>query len=292
MPEGPEIASLSEQLSILLTDRTITEIKIKSGRYKRKENIGLTNFISCLPLTITRIWYIGKRIFWEFTNSETTEQRWLVNGLGMSGIWSVKQEKHSHIQFTLQKLTHDGETETKTPDDINEIWFTDVRCFGTLDFYDDEEKFTKVLEEYPGGFLGTKIITEENFSENLKKCKKKYLVTALMDQRAICSGVGNYLLSEIMYLCGFHPDIRCHELTSPQIHSLYITIDKIMKESYQEGGMTMRNYQQPDGKKGEYMSALRVYNKSHDPEGNKVVGIKGRHGRTLWVVKEQQRIKE
>jgi formamidopyrimidine-DNA glycosylase len=299
---------LADQLSQLLTGRIVAKINVRSGRYFRKPNDKITKFGESLPLKIVRIWCIGKRIFWEFRDSKTKDKQWLVCGLGMSGIWSIEEEKHSHVLFTLkpkkmgknpeeniekktkENIENIAKKDEKSTKPINEIWFTDVRCFGTLDFYTDEVEFTDVMDEYPGGFLGEKIITTETFNENIIKCKKKYLVTSLMDQRQICSGVGNYILSEVMYRCRFHPDIRCNELTTEQKENLYTTIQQIMNESYKEGGMSMKNYQKPDGKKGNYMSSLRVYNKSHDPEGREVTPIKGRHGRTLWIVKELQKI--
>ncbi len=89
-----------------------------------------------------------------------------------------------------------------------------------MNFYSNESEFNKIIDELEGGFIGQYLITEEKFISNVKNCKKNYLAKVLIDQHRICSGVGNYLLSEIFYACKLNPNIRCSELSDSQIKKI------------------------------------------------------------------------
>ncbi len=60
------------------------------------------------------------------------------------------------------------------------------------------------------------------------------------------------------------------------------------QKSLQNGGMSMKDYVHIDGEKGSYMDKLKVYNQKEDPLGNPVKAIKGKHGRTMWIVEKIQ----
>src|SRR5271170_3153110 len=122
MPEGPEIASITDQLVPLLINRTLKSLIVLGGRFFRKENKSITAFSKSLPQKIIKVWYKGKKILMEFVDKKG-KSSWMINALGMSGTWSLKKEKHSHIQFTLEENKEEK---------VNDLWFNDVRCFGEI----------------------------------------------------------------------------------------------------------------------------------------------------------------
>ena len=80
MPEGPEVKIIGEQLSSILSNKTLVELKILSGKYTGKcELLNYHQFSKSLPLKIKKIETKGKLIYF------ILEHGWyLFNTLGMS----------------------------------------------------------------------------------------------------------------------------------------------------------------------------------------------------------------
>jgi len=58
----------------------------------------------------------------------------------------------------------------------------------------------------------------------------------------------------------------------------------VLRESFQNGGATLRTYKNFDGTVGQYSSRFAVYNQKTDPDGNEVIKEKTDDGRTThWV---------
>ncbi len=159
---------------------------------------------------------------------------------------------------------------------------------GTFDFICKELDKNIRLNELADGFIGLDeyIIDYETFYTNVKNSKKASFTTKLTDQKSICSGIGNYLLSEIMYESGLYPAIKCHELTDKDIENVFQNCAKIIKKSYEMGGMSMRDYVDVHGVEGKFETELQVYGKKNenDPYGNKVHSMKRGTGQTIWYV--------
>lgn len=80
--------------------------------------------------------------------------------------------------------------------------------------------------------------------------KDKNLYKILMDQDAIVSGVGNYMVSEILYDAKLNPHRSLTDLTDNEIKALAHSIRKIAKQSY---------YNNTTG----YMDHFKVFMKTH-----------------------------
>jgi len=139
------------------------------------------------------------------------------------------------------------------------------------------------LKSLGGGFLGKYLITEEEFREKCIKHSNKNIAKALMDQKSICSGVGNYLLSEIVFDTGINPFRDFSSLDSDDISSLYECCNRLINKSYEYGGTSIKNYTDLNGEDGDNYYNLKVYGQEEDPEGYPVVKIEGPHGRSLWL---------
>ena len=127
MPEGPETKYLVDWLNKDLKGKSIKNILIHGGRYKKHgppKNFSKLTF----PLKIENIKCHGKFIYWTFKKSDIV----LFNTLGMSGWYQYDEEKHNHIEFKFSNFS---------------IYFNDYRNFGTLIFCfkDNLEKKIKTL---------------------------------------------------------------------------------------------------------------------------------------------------
>ena len=190
----------------------------------------------------------------------------------MTGKWSYDVNNHSRVKFSL----NDGD-----------VYFSDVRNFGTLKFEKSAEKLKKKLFALGPDMLSEKI-SDEEFIQRIRKRKNKLICQALMDQKVI-SGVGNYLKAECLYYAKISPYEKCNTLTDDQLIILHTTIRQIINLSYQSGGATIKNYANLDGKIGKYSRRFAVYNQKSDPEGRVVVKEKTPDGRTThWVPEVQE----
>ena len=100
MPEGPEVQTITDELYFYFKNRELLNVRILGGRYKDHDPPKLYDkFISYLPCIVTDIKCKGKLIFFEFKSLKNDKKITLFNTLGMSGHWTINEEKHSHIRF-------------------------------------------------------------------------------------------------------------------------------------------------------------------------------------------------
>lgn len=306
MPEGPEVKRICEDLNYNYKNRILTNIYFIGGRYVKNElNKSLPKnylkLISTLPLKIEEVICKGKLIIIKlidtvndfidnniistnFRNndlgtSKTSNGFYCFITLGMTGAFDLQYTKHSHIVFEFKeqdKLERSGLQIGKY------LYYSDTRRFGTIHFSDDKKDFEKKINSLGGEFLngfatnelGFGLMTYKEFSKNIKR-NRTYLVKALMDQKSICSGIGNYSLSEILHDSGIkNVDIKCNELTDKEIDDLYVSCHIILNLSYKHCGATMKDYHRLDGSKGKFTKYFKVYEKGRYKLG--------KHGRSIY----------
>jgi formamidopyrimidine-DNA glycosylase len=274
MPEGPEVANISIQLNYKINGHILNDIQYIGGRYL---NHGLPEFhdefVDSLPLVVKDVEFKGKLIIFVLENNYG-DKWWIFNTLGMSGGWNLEKSKHSHI---VMNFCDQGDG-----DDF-QIFFTDQRRFGTIKYCKSYNEYQKKIKSLAGGFLGKHQISLDQFKKAVNKNKKKNFAKALMDQKSICSGVGNYLLSEVCYQTGINPWKTFEDLSEKKIEELYHSISKTIADSFKAGGATIMNYSDIDGKEGDFIFSFQVYGQKEDPDGNEIRKFKGPHGRSIWV---------
>ena len=99
-----------------------------------------------------------------------------------------------------------------------------------------------------------------------KKSRKKStaLKTFLMDN-AVVVGVGNIYANETLFLCGLHPMKLAENLTRNQCVLLVETIKNVLAKAITQGGTTLKDFLQPDGRPGYFAQELLVYGNKDKP---------------------------
>jgi uracil-DNA glycosylase len=173
------------------------------------------------------------------------------------------------------------------------IYYHDQRNFGTLKFSLSRSELDDKLNS-----LGPDILSvdedgfpEETFLQIVSKQRPTTNVCKfLMDQSKV-SGIGNYILSEVLYRANIDPYCALQELTVQQQRVLYQEIVAVASESYRSNGMTRvkgGSYQTVDGQRGQYVFELQCYGRTTCPKGRTVIrDTDGPHGRTIWYTDQQ-----
>lgn len=163
-----------------------------------------------------------------------------------------------------------------------------LRNFGTLRFSTSEKELADKLKS-----LGPDILencSEDSFMEILRKTRQSVNICKfLMNQKKIC-GVGNYLLSEALYISMIDPFASLNEISDEQASTLYEAIIDTSHRSYMSQGLTRKggSYKDVDGNDGKFLFSLQCYGQDFCPKGNKVIReTNGPHGRTIWYVEKQ-----
>lgn len=275
MPEGPEVAIIKNGLQKLLKGLTIKSLTFTNGRYKHKHPDGYDNFTSILPLKILDVKCKGKLLYFEFDKNVV-----LLNTLGMSGGWFIKDKDHSHA--TLEYY------DPQDPSKIYKIYYCDVRRFGTFKFIDKKDLRGK-LEQIGTDLLAEKI-SDEDFIKKYRKYNKKMIDSVIHDQK-IFSGVGNYLKAEVLYEAKISPYSRIEKIPDDKLKELKKIIQDKIQQSYKLGGASVRNYSDINAKDGAFQTFFKVYGKK-TVNGLDVIseqiGVKGKNGQRTYYVKEVQ----
>lgn len=134
------------------------------------------------------------------------------------------------------------------------ISFYDTRRFGTLSAVEDEDAYFQKKKLAPDPLLNSDLAFEVFCARILAKRPKAK--AALLDQ-SVVAGVGNIYADEILFQERINPAkaFPVHKLNESFWHCLRT----IFLNSIENGGTTIQNYTNAEGKKGENAAYLKVY---------------------------------
>jgi formamidopyrimidine-DNA glycosylase len=262
MPEGPEVKSITDQLTLIEGYRIVNFELYRDfrGKYLRMEE--------AVGKLVTNVFCFGKKIAFQLNEG------YIITSLIMTGKWLHHNKGNPILGLLFEKKTA---TEKIT------LFFHDDRRLGDVSYYSDDD-FMKIFYSIGPDFLNDKI-SREDFYLILMKSKNMMLCNFLLDQSKI-AGIGNYLRCDIMYHAVIDPFSKIKDLSDEDIDRLYDSCIYIINESYQKGGYSIGdgkgNYMLPSGKRGEYKPL--VYKRTEDDCGIKVEKYKRKGGQTIYYV--------
>jgi len=219
MPEIVEVCWLSNYLNTF-KNFYIKSITSLSPKYKT------TDFNMLSYLKISCVNTHGKLLWFEFENSDLI----LVCHFGLHGLFTHIKSNASKVEIKLEL------------DDKVECLYFNAQLNGSINTISKLMLQTK-LDELADDFLKTKI--DENIMLNrLKVLTKngttklsKKIVSVLLEQNkkeSLGSGIGNYLVAEILYEAKISPHTTLESLLNEplQIAKLAVAIIKILKHAY------------------------------------------------------------
>ena len=268
MPEGPEVRRIATDLAKEVSGKCLSEVNVLSGRYLKKAIEGFDDFKEVLPDKIIGVGSHGKFLYILLSGGIN-----IWSTLGMTGKWSRSHSSHSRVQFKLSCG--------------NEVYFDDIRNFGTLKFVYGPNTLQHRLKKLGPDMLGENV-TSKKFLSCLRKKDKWNITKALMDQTVI-AGVGNYIKAESLWLAAISPTRPVSDITDGELMLLNEAIKEVMRSSYEHGGATFLTHKNFSGEKGDYSSRFLCYNRKLDAEGNRVIKTTTPDGRTTHWAPDRQK---
>lgn len=243
MPELPEVETTKNGISPYLESFIIEKIVVRQPKLRWMVSEAL-QYVSQ-----QKVIALSRRAKYLIIH---TEKGHIVGHLGMSGSLRIVSEqdtidKHDHIDIVM----NNGKI----------LRYNDPRRFGAWLWTDNLAEFHLFLK------LGPEPLSDEFNADYLwQKSRKKQtaLKTFLMDN-AVVVGVGNIYANEILFLCGLHPQKTAGSLTKSQCSQLVEQVKCVLTRAIQQGGTTLKDFLQPDGRPGYFAQQLLVYGNKGKP---------------------------
>jgi len=166
--------------------------------------------------------------------------------LGMSGnlrITTPEQppKKHDHIDFIF--------------DDDTVLRLNDQRKFGAVLWTTDPEKHSLLVN------LGPEPLSDSFTGDYLYHCGQHRSVAIknmIMDSHIVV-GVGNIYANEALFLAHLHPSRPAGDIDLPDYQKLVDAIKSTLAKAITQGGTTLRDFTNAQGKPGYFQQSLLVY---------------------------------
>lgn len=243
MPELPEVETTCRGISPHIKGKKIVDIIIRQSqlRWVIPENFR-EKLVNAVFTDISRR---AKYILLATTKPET-----VMIHLGMSGslrIVNAEQApgKHDHVDFVI----NDGIL----------LRFNDPRKFGAILCTSEP-----IAEHWLISQLGPEPLSEQLTGEHLHKLsknKKTPVKTFIMDGHNVV-GVGNIYANESLFMAGIHPARQAGRISLIRYQKLATSIKKVLQQAITQGGTTLRDFVNEQGKPGYFQQSLSVYGRS------------------------------
>ncbi|MCL2919416.1 bifunctional DNA-formamidopyrimidine glycosylase/DNA-(apurinic or apyrimidinic site) lyase [Shewanella litorisediminis] len=238
MPELPEVEVTRQGIAPHLEGNRVEALIVR--------NASLRWPVPALAQNIVGQTILGVRRRAKYLLIDTQAGTTIVH-LGMSGSLRVLPkdtpvEKHDHIDLVMQN----GRV----------LRFNDPRRFGAWLWSELPEAAHPLLEK-----LGPEPLSAAFHADYLQgalKGKKKAIKLCLMDN-AIVVGVGNIYANEALFAAGIHPEAEAGKVDAKRLTVLTAEVKTILAHAIKQGGTTLKDFTNADGKPGYFAQKLHVY---------------------------------
>ena len=246
MPEIAEVRVVANTLKKKIINKKIEKIKIFYTNIIENDRHEFEDIL--VNKTFKDITTYGKWIM--FNLGEYT----LLSHLRMEGKYyyensSNEIEKHTHIIFKL----NDG----------YDLRYNDTRKFGKMLVVKTNEVFNTPCIKKLGLEPDNKYLTKEYLYEKINKSNKT-IKELLLDQ-TIINGLGNIYANEVLFTSKINPTRKGSQITFEECETIINNAKKIIIDSYNKGGCTIRSYTSSLGVIGHYQDDLKVHNRAYKP---------------------------
>lgn len=274
MPELPEVETSRRGIIPHLLGQTLLHVIVRNRRLRWPVSAEISALSDCPLLAVHRR---AKYLLLQLP------QGWIIVHLGMSGSLRVLPQdlpaaKHDHIDVVFSN----GKV----------LRYTDPRRFGCWLWTDNPAQHPLLAhlgpEPLSDAFNADYLLAK---SAGKRSGKNSAVKPWLMDNRLVV-GVGNIYASESLFDARLHPDTPAASLRPDEGQRLVQAIKTVLQRAIDQGGTTLRDFTQADGKPGYFVQELQVYNRAGElcRQCNGII-VSGKHAQrtTYWCPHCQHR---
>jgi len=260
--EGPECRFIAKALAEKLTGKTIVDIFVRKPSAARYSKHPLTNL---KDKKVRGVFCKGKNIVLN------CEPYFAVVHLGMSAYFSAKAPQNDKwfksVSFSIALNT--GE----------QLFCHDERGFGSVRFFMPGEEITPISELAPEVFDAE--FTPEFFL-NKAKGQKTEVKPFLLNQKAVCCGLGNIYVAEILWLAGISPFKKTCDITLDQASRICESARVIIAQADYTGTSAIQTIAKNLPRGGGMSSCFSIYQKDRCANCGAATTCARQNGRATW----------
>lgn len=242
MPELPEVETTRRAIAPFVVGQTLQAVSVRQPHLRWP----VPDMQPLLGQTVQHLERRAKYLIFAFPSG------YLLLHLGMSGMLSwvpsnTPAARHDHIDWQFS-ATHS-------------LRLTDSRRFGAV-------IWTPTLAEHPRlAHLGPEPLGGEwtvpycvSAAQGSRQPIKAWLMSA---NRVV--GIGNIYANEALFKARCHPLTPAGRLSVSQWIALIQASRAVLEAALQKGGTTLKDFRQPDGRRGYFSIDLQVYGRQDQP---------------------------
>lgn len=243
MPELPEVETTKAGITPFILNQKIKKIIIRNDSLRWPVPLHLK---TTLPgQTIHRV---DRRAKYIILTCDTGN---IICHLGMSGHFKIILDdtpilKHDHIDFIFENGVC--------------LRYHDPRRFGCILWTE-----LPISEFYLFRKLGLEPLNKNWKPVDLMTMTQRKNIAIklfLMNQENIV-GIGNIYASEALFLAKIHPQQPSNQLTIKDCRRLIDAIQTVLSKAIEQGGTTLNDYMNSEGKPGYFSQSLQVYHREN-----------------------------
>jgi formamidopyrimidine-DNA glycosylase len=249
VPELPEVETIRARLAPRLEGRTFERVEIVDPRLTRPEPPEAI----AQALEGERIVTVGRRgkyLVFTFDSG-----RHLLVHLRMTG--NVEHPARGGLAADPYRRA------VVRLDDGSDVAYRDVRRFGTWALLEPGELDGYFAARRLGGEPLERGFTTRALAQSLAG-RRAPIKAALLDQRA-AAGIGNIYADEALWRAKIHPLRPAGSLDADEIARLRKAIRAALEMGIARQGATLRDYRDPEGRRGRMQDEFKVYGRAGEP---------------------------
>jgi formamidopyrimidine-DNA glycosylase len=249
VPELPEVETIRQRLEPRLVGRRFERVEIADPRLTRPEPPEAV----AATLTGERVVSLGRR--------------------GKYLVFGFESGRHLLVHLRMTgNLQHPAEGGFEADpyrravvrlDDGSDVAYRDVRRFGTWTLLEPNELDEYLTARRLGGEPLERGFTTRKLAAVLAN-RRAPVKAALLDQRA-AAGIGNIYADEALWRARIHPLRSAGSLSGEEVAALRKGIRQALEMGIARQGATLRDYRDPEGRRGRMQDEFRVYGRTEEP---------------------------
>lgn len=244
MPELPEVETTLRGVSTHINQQVISQVIVRQPQLRWLIEPTIQALVGATIVACER------RAKYILMNTSNGSVIW---HLGMSGSMRILQkgapiEKHDHVDIIF--------------DNNVMLRYTDPRRFGACIYVSSNPLKHKLLRD-----LGPEPFDDDfnaSYLFALSRDKNTSIKQFIMDGHVVC-GVGNIYACEALFKSTIHPTRKAGNISLKRYMVLVSAIKDILQKAIEQGGTTLKDFIQSDGKPGYFKQHLNVYGRKEKP---------------------------